>query len=1197
MRPLKLTMSAFGPYAGQNTLNFDSLGEKGLYLITGDTGAGKTTIFDAITFALYGEASGKVRESSMLRSLYAEPGTPTFVELEFAYAGKKYTVRRNPEYERTSLRGSGMTVQKAEALLILPDGSPVTKTRDVTEKIKEILGIDRNQFSQIAMIAQGDFLRLLLADTKERQGIFREIFHTGYYQVFQDRLKNEYLLLSQQCKDGHRSIEQYVSGIRCEENDWCRAEVEKAKQGGLPTNEVSALLESMIARDAGAISGLNDRIGALEREVTAAAQKLAKSEEREKTEEKLHEQEEELIQWEKELEEAAAALEKNGEKEKTAELVNREMTSLRLRLPDYEKRESLRQDSEQAAADETAAREGRLRLREEREKIFEKLQQMKAEKKTLENAAAEKERLLREKERLAARAADQNRLLESMRAWMALRKKQEEAESELRRQEEELNTAKLRADESSGLLDRAARIGAELELYDKREACIEELKGDRAELEILEQSVTVERHAIETGERELRLARKEYEELSDAGETRQLLLSRQEQLRQRKASLLELGEMMEQLENLRERAERSQRLYLEAGTRYRERNGNYLRLNQAYLDEQAGVLASGLTEGSPCPVCGSVHHPAPARISERAPDKAEVETARETAEQARKNAETASIAAQSANTELRTREEEAEKKSLALLGITVRNGTEAQLLRVLQAAEAEQEDLERQLETEDRRLKRRAELAASNPEKEQNLQGRRAKLEEAQQRLTCLRTGAEKLQKQLDEMRLLFETKAEAEQTQQRLTQEAKELRERKEKAEKAHALFREQIRARDGQLQQMREQLEKETDLSDPKRAAAAAERNLEEIGEMLTVNLDALRKAESGMARKIALDGEIPAAETQLKSADDNGSRLDAELSSLQTRQAEFGKQIKDLSEKLEYDSGRTAKEKLQELENRFALLRKEIRDTQERHRQCREETVLRQGKRNQLKEQLKRYETLPAKESLFAEKEKLDAEKKALEELRQARSFCLDNNRTVLEHIRQKSAELCETEKKYAWMKALSDTANGSVSGKERVMLETYVQMTFFDRIIERANTRFFIMSGGQYELKRRENADSLRSLSGLELSVIDRYNDSERSVKTLSGGESFKASLSLALGLSEEIQASAGGIQLDTMFVDEGFGSLDEESLQQAMNALMGLSESNRLVGIISHVSELKERIDRQIVVTKDRRGVSSARIVV
>ena len=191
MRPLKLKISAFGPYAGVTNLDLEKLGENGIYLITGDTGAGKTTIFDAITYALFGEPSGDNRKASMLRSKYAEPDTPTEVELVFTNAGKEYTVKRNPEYERPAKKGDGTTTQKAEACLTYPDGRVVSRTKEVDSAIHEIIGIDRNQFSQIAMIAQGDFLKLLLAETKDRQKIFREIFKTGYYQILQDKLKSE----------------------------------------------------------------------------------------------------------------------------------------------------------------------------------------------------------------------------------------------------------------------------------------------------------------------------------------------------------------------------------------------------------------------------------------------------------------------------------------------------------------------------------------------------------------------------------------------------------------------------------------------------------------------------------------------------------------------------------------------------------------------------------------------------------------------------------------------------------------------------------------------------------------------------------------------------------------------------------------------------------------------------------------------
>ena len=191
MRPTKLTISAFGPYAGRQVLDLDKLGTKGIYLVTGDTGAGKTTIFDAITFALYGETSGDIRRSDMLRSKYAADDVPTEVELIFAYGGKEYTVRRNPEYQRPSKRGGGIVTQKADAQLTYPDGNIVTKTKDVTAAVESILGVNRNQFTQIAMIAQGEFLKLLLAPTEDRKKIFRKIFKTELFQELQDRLKSE----------------------------------------------------------------------------------------------------------------------------------------------------------------------------------------------------------------------------------------------------------------------------------------------------------------------------------------------------------------------------------------------------------------------------------------------------------------------------------------------------------------------------------------------------------------------------------------------------------------------------------------------------------------------------------------------------------------------------------------------------------------------------------------------------------------------------------------------------------------------------------------------------------------------------------------------------------------------------------------------------------------------------------------------
>ena len=274
MRPLKLTIAGFGPYAGTQELDFAQLGRSGLYLITGDTGAGKTTIFDAVTYALYGEPSGGVRDGSMLRSKYADAETPTYIELVFAYGGKTYTVTRNPEYERPKTRGEGTTRQSANAELILPDGSVVTKQQEVDTAIREIMGVDKKQFKQIAMIAQGDFLKLLLADTRQRQGIFREIFKTGYYEKFQSELKEQARTLGSERDEKARSVQQYVNDILCEEESELAAAVENAKAGKLFISETAELLRTLTEQDTAALTQLEAQLADTEAKLTALAAQL-----------------------------------------------------------------------------------------------------------------------------------------------------------------------------------------------------------------------------------------------------------------------------------------------------------------------------------------------------------------------------------------------------------------------------------------------------------------------------------------------------------------------------------------------------------------------------------------------------------------------------------------------------------------------------------------------------------------------------------------------------------------------------------------------------------------------------------------------------------------------------------------------------------------------------------------------------------
>ena len=277
MRPIKLKLSAFGPYAGVTEFDFEKLGSNGLYLITGDTGAGKTTIFDAITYALYGDPSGNNREVSMLRSKYASDSTPTEVELRFHYHGKEYTVKRNPEYERANKRGSGTTKQIANAEFTYPDGKVVSKIKDVDNAVRSVIGIDRNQFCQIAMIAQGDFLKLLLAPTKERMEIFRHIFKTELFSDLQDRLKKESAALSEECSTIKRSIEQYIGGIVCDEDSVAAMDVDKAKKGELTTEDTVELISKLISDDIATEEKLEKQKTALQKELDDIKTLIAKA--------------------------------------------------------------------------------------------------------------------------------------------------------------------------------------------------------------------------------------------------------------------------------------------------------------------------------------------------------------------------------------------------------------------------------------------------------------------------------------------------------------------------------------------------------------------------------------------------------------------------------------------------------------------------------------------------------------------------------------------------------------------------------------------------------------------------------------------------------------------------------------------------------------------------------------------------------
>lgn len=920
MRPITLTMSAFGPYAAKTVIELDKLGTNGLYLITGDTGAGKTTIFDAITYALYGEASGNTRDVNMFRSKYAEPSTPTEVELTFEYAQKIYTVKRNPEYDRPKARGEGYTTEKANAELHYPDGRVVTKLKEVNKAIVDIMGIDRSQFTQIAMIAQGDFLKLLLASTEDRKKIFQKIFRTQCYYQLQERLKQQTGDLAKDYGKIGDSIRQYINGIACHPDDVLMLEVDKAKKGELKNTEAVQLVEKLIDQDTAEQQKVLERIGELDKQKQKIAAQLAVAENRKTTEEKQEKAKENLARetqrlktLETEKNEAAAH---QPEVQKAVEAI----AKLEAQLPEYaemQKKQTERTGLQKAleGLDQKIKKE-----EETAKKLALSIADLRAEQASLQNAGAAQ----------AAQKAEKDRLAEQQKDLEALKK--------------------------------------EYAAYQKLEAQLKKAQADYAQ------------------------------KSEDSGQKR----------------------------------------------------AEYERKNKLYLDAQAGILAETLTEGVPCPVCGALEHPHPAQKPENAPTKQELEICKAKVEAAEKATQAASSKASTCNGQVDASRENLQARGQKLLG------TDAV---------------------------------------------------EEMERLCC-------------------------------------------EKQQQTAA-------------------------------ALQKAEQQLKEI--------------EKQLGRKDALDQLIPQKEGELEQCKTRRGGYETQQAGDGAKLQAAEKRLKELEEKLSYPSEAEANQALQQLRKQKEAWEKAIQETQKAHDECAKNLAALKGTLEGYQKTLQGMEKVDVQAVLAAQTE-ADQQKAVWQAQKNEISDRLAVNGPILKNLQPQISQMEETEKRLQCVQALSDTANGKLSGKEKIMLETYIQMTFFDRIIRRANVRLMVMSGGQYELKRRVNAENNRSQAGLELDVIDHYNGSERSVKTLSGGESFKASLALALGLSDEIQSSAGGIRLDTMFVDEGFGSLDEESLEQAVNALVGLTQGNRLVGIISHVSELKNRIDKQIVVTKEKSGGSKAEIL-
>lgn len=923
MKPLKLTMSAFGSYAGKNVIDFTGQ-QQGIFLITGDTGAGKTTIFDAITYALYNQTSGGERNGNMMRSQYAQPETETYVELEFLYRGQTYRVRRNPDYKITkTLKNGKIREQKVphSVELTLPDGTVFPEKKNATDaKIIEILGLTADQFSQIVMIAQGDFLKLLYTKSDERKMIFSKLFRTDIYWKIQENLRRKSMEMDERIQENDRAFEQ-----------------EKSRIIPLPESEELPL----------------------------------------------------------------------------DELVER----LRERLKDALKEQNLRR----ANVEELNKK---ITKYEEINKLFVSLEKIRQTGKELEARQAESKERRQQIEN--ARKADKVLVAEQQN----LRQQQEVEQSA---QAIAKMTETLANDQE--MLETLKTQLQEVEAEQKREAADIQKK-----MLALEQSFP-SYEALQNARSEEQQAKKVWEDLGKISE---------ESFHKKKAGIAALKEQQKRQEQV---VEQTKKNWEQTSLSASESAKHYEHMYEAFLKEQAGILAENLSAGCPCPVCGSTVHPDPAKLSDHAVTELEVEQAK------------------------KTRAAVEEKRDMAYAAFEAEK-TEKQ--KLAQAVEKEEADF----------------VLAQTIAKQQR--------KEAEQNYVSLQKIAEQIRE-----KLVYPSLAEA-------------------------------------------------------KKQYAAMQK--------------ALEAAEQEIERKRQKVSELAEAMNTLK-----GQKL-AEEENQKTAKKLAVKTEKEYAKLLE-KSGFVSEETYH-----LAILPERSRSKLEREEKEYESQCLRQQSEQKLLEKQvsgKTYtDTSELNEQLKAEKQALKETEKTYMELHTA----YENDRSVLQNCAVYLEKGKKLESEDQVIKSLSKTANGRLSGSAKIDFETYIQRQYFKQIIHEANKRLLTMSNHQFILKLKEEANTGRKTNeGLDLSVYSLVTDSERDVKTLSGGESFLAALAMALGLSDIVERSAGAIHPDMMFIDEGFGSLDAQSRQQAIEVLGELAGDSRMVGIISHVTELKEQIDRKLVVNRTDNG--------
>lgn len=1033
MRPIKLTISAFGPYASKQVIDFEELKGRNIFVISGKTGAGKTTIFDAISYALYGEASGESRETDSLRSHFADDNTETYVELEFELRGEKYTVNRVPKQKKKKARGEGYTEKSADATLTLPDGKVITKVKNVTDKIIEILGITREQFKQIVMLAQGEFKKLLLADSVEREGIFRKIFNTYDFEKIQAELKDKAANLSKNRTKSKHEMEINLKNIKGEHD----IVIDEYVDFPLVIEKLKDLLE----RDNNIYKTLNEEGKEVDNNLQVKNQEKA-------------------------------IIETNNNLLKEKEIITKALEELLSKEDEYKNKAKAIIDGKNAK-----------------------------EVKYIED------KLIETTKKLTKREEDYNLSLKNI--------------DSLKLEQEEAN--KLLQIEESKECDRE-KLSVEINNLNKLEEKI-------IELDSLNNKVMHLKQSAENSKLQIINNKKETEELKKSKEEKELQLKDIATLETKKVELesdikaknktldevRELFKVIRSFQNTYIEHNNKAKEYKEFEVEYKKVKENYEKMDDLYKKEQAGILASKLQENEPCPVCGSTNHPNKATIKEnlKIPTKEELKVAKENLDKLEKENLEKINNLTTLNSNKTTYLEQV-NNHLSMLSAT---------LNIYKTFNSETAKVVKNLGTE--------------------LKSVIDKLKDELLKVIDKISLKEKIEKELN---LITTTINEREQSLIKL-----------EECEKNYTTeLTQNITKIDEYKKEIPENI---TDLKTLNNLIEVKTKELNISKEKLAK----LRLENENLAKK--LEGENSTSKEINKSIEE----LKLEIAN---NKANFNEAIKEqgFDNIQTYEDAKLQISMVESLEKEVENYNSELKLTK-----AKQEDII-----NKTKDIVFMDITTIDEEIRSIQNNKKELESK----LRELHAIIV-GNKTILKNVENLNIEFKEIEEEYKVLGELADLANGKKA--PYISFERYILASYFEDIIEAANIRLEKMTGDRFSLIRKTSKSKGAGQKGLELEIYDNYTDSSRDVSSLSGGESFKASLSLALGLSDIVQSNAGGVSLDTMFVDEGFGTLDPQSLDNAIDSLLELQRGGRLVGIISHVEELKERIDAKLEVASTSKG--------